>query len=139
MSISTLHQSGFPVGRTLNFWFPNLRAVCWSGPNLSFHAKHALVPRDGRFYVSTIQDNVIDPTDYDAHLLSPPMDRRDAGLRGLRGVDAVQADALAVHFKRVAVDKWGLLFFPLFPYQKKKLSVVLENTPRKSVSSSPPR
>jgi hypothetical protein len=52
-----------------------------------------------------------------------------AGLRGLRGVDAVQADALAVHFKRVAVDKWGLLFFPLFPYQK--LSVVLENTPRK--------
>jgi hypothetical protein len=26
----------------------------------------------------------------------------------------VQADALAVHFKLVAVDKWGLLFFPLF-------------------------
>lgn len=34
---------------------------------------------------------------------------------------------------------WGLLFFSVFPYQKKKVGRGLGNPPRKPASSSPPR
>ena len=48
-------------------------------------------------------------------------------------------DALAVDFKRVAVDIWGLLFFRRPHIRRRSSGVVLDNPPRKPASSSPPR